>query len=621
MRLREFRVENYRTVRSTDWIRLGQMTSFVGQNEAGKSNLCEALYVLNPSVPAKYILDEDWPVDDWGNKDAKALVCEARFALESIDEQKFLLDAAGLLWKPTPPKGDETEDPAAQRKPEGLYSEDELPLPLLLRVSKNYSSERTFTLEADSENHASLGTLDATKIDKWIGKNLPKCVYIREYEFEGSQVELNQFHERTKGHSWSSLSQADQMMSVVLDLAKVNIEEFIRRGDTPEGRTVRSFDKRQASAYLTGQFAKLWGQKQVRFDIDVDGTTLNIFVEDVGIGMPVRLSKRSTGFRWYVSFAWKFTHATRGDYKNSILILEEPGVHLHHGGHPDLLKVLEQISTTNTVIYTTHLSTMLDQEFPERIRIVEIEDHHTRIISGVISKQRVPMMLIESRLGLTPNASGLLGARQTLVVEGGDDVLILEKLSGLLRKSGRTALSERIYLWPAQGAPKTPMYAAFLVGHDLDGGVLLDSDAEGEAAKKKITDLYLTELADRSKFRVLMLKDASGVKKNEAAIEDLLDEGFYLDCVNTAYGIQIRSEDLPLDGSDQITKRVESVLKTRYGRSALDKRLVMTEMLGRFDRWRSVDDLPKQVAENAERLISRINDAFTSQPPATRTGG
>jgi hypothetical protein len=34
----------------------------------------------------------------------------------------------------------------------------------------------------------------------------------------------------------------------------------------------------------------------------------------------------------------------------------------------------------------------------------------------------------------------------------------------------RLLLSDRIYLWPAQGAPNTPMYAAFAVGQGWDSG-------------------------------------------------------------------------------------------------------------------------------------------------------
>jgi uncharacterized repeat protein (TIGR03803 family) len=370
--------------------------------------------------------------------------------------------------------------------------------------------------------------------------------------------------------------------------------------------------KRQASAYLTQQFAKLWKQKEVRFDIEIDATTLNVFVEDVGLGMPVRLSRRSTGFRWYVSFAWKFTHATRGDYKNCILLLEEPGIHLHHAGHRDLLDLFDRLAAdNNTVIYTTHLSTMLDQGYPERIRIVEVRDHHSRVVNGMVSDQKKPMMVIEARLGLSGEMSGLLGNRQTLIVEGGDDALILQKLSGVLRKAGREGLSDRIYPMPADGASKTPMYAGFLIGQGWDAAVLLDSDGAGEKARKKIKELYLDQLAKESKFRVFMLGPAAGITtQNESAIEDIFPRDFYLDCVNAAYGISIREADLPVDGSSLIADRVEQVLQQKHGRAKLDTALVMKELLKRFDGWDDISKLPAGLADRAEKLFAAINAGF-----------
>jgi len=208
--------------------------------------------------------------------------------------------------------------------------------------------------------------------------------------------------------------------------------------------------------------------------------------------------------------------------------------------------------------------------------------------------------------------SGLLGTRQTLIVEGGDDALILYKLSGILRDEGKLHLSDRIYPWPARGAPNTPMYAAFAVGQGWDSGVLLDTDPEGHAAKKKIEELVLKDLAaeQQARFRVLMLGTAAGISKTDASIEDLFDDQFYIDCVNTAFRIGIKPEDLPLDGSDMITKRVETVLVARYGHKELDKRRVIFEILRRFDGWKRVADLPEGTAARAEKLFQAINSAF-----------
>ena len=610
MRLIQFRVQNFRSVRSTDWIDVTSITAFVGQNEAGKSNLCEALYRMNPALPDRFNVDEDWPVDDWGNKDSKALVCEARYAFDDADEIGTLVAVVGLLWTPPEPapaaEGQAAPVPAVQ--PEGTYTAGEMPAKLVLRVGKHYDNQRVFSLEVGAEPAR---ILDRTKAEAWAGNGLLKHVYIREYDFPSSRAELTELVKKRDEQGWDRLTAGEQTILIVLELARIDLGEFISKGGSPDGRTLRSFDKRQASAYLTQQFATLWKQKEVRFDIDVDSTTLNIFVEDAGVGMPVRLDKRSTGFRWYVAFAWKFTHATKGAYKNTVLILEEPGIHLHYDGHKDLLGVLADLAKTNTVLYTTHIATMLDEGYPERVRIVELDRHHTRVIAGVVSSQRVPMMLIESRLGLSASMQGLLGNRQTVIVEGGDDALILQKLSGLLTKSGRPGLSERIYLWPAHGASKTPMYAGFLVGQKFDAAVLLDSDKEGYEAKAKIQELYLKEQAgDAMSFRVLMLKEAAGIAKNEPAIEDLFPDAFYLDCVNAAYRYTIKLEDLPVDGCDQITKRVEAVLRTRHGHADLDKRRVMGEMLRRFDQWQKLEELPGDTAKHAEKLITKINQAF-----------
>jgi energy-coupling factor transporter ATP-binding protein EcfA2 len=596
-------VTKYRNILDSGWIELGDITAFVGQNEAGKSNSFEALYRINPFVPNEaYNIDEDWPVDDWGNQDPSADVCQAKFTL-TRDEIESLYQEAAL---PKPDKqGGETDENA------GVEDDviAELPPKLVLVGSRSYDAGPTFSVDGELA-----AKFDAAKVDAWAKSHAPKFVLIQDYGLSGTQIELNQLAERFKSVQWHELSNEEQTIKIVLDLAKINIDDFLAKGATPEGRTVRSFDKRAASSYLSKQFRDLWTQKEVDFDIEIDGTTLNIFAQDRAIGMPVRLHRRSSGFRWHVSFAWKFTHASKGQYKGCILLLEEPGIHLHYSGQRDLLEVFQRLSGSNTILYTTHLASMVDPAFPERVRIVETKDHHSTVKRGVVSSQRAPMAVIELALGLTGDMSGLLGTRQTLIVEGGDDALILHKLSGILRGEGKPYLSDRIYPWPARGASNTPMYAAFAVGQGWDSGVLLDSDAEGEAAKKKIQELALKGLAEEQKarFRVLMLGKAAGIKKTDAGIEDLFDDQFYLDCVNAAFGIAIKPEDLPTDGSDMITKRVDAVLTGRYGHKELDKRVVMAEILRRFDEWKKVSDLPSGTAERVEKLFQAINSAFGS---------
>lgn len=612
MQLKRFRICNYRNVMDTGWIETNDVTAFVGPNEAGKSNLFEALYCLNPYLEGTtYNSAEDWPVDDWkGRKDADGKPASYGLFLLSRKDIDALYEFAAM------PENDQDADGEDIVEEQAGSENINPPTTLNVLARGSYGNKTHFSL-ADKDGvpleDADLG-LDSHKVQEWVQRSVPKFVLIQDYNFSGTQVELTELKARLDKVGKSNrhqLSPEDQTILIVLDLAEIDIDDFVQKANSAEGRTMRQFDKRAASAYLTKQFQRLWTQKKVKFDIDVDGPTLNIFAEDEAVGFPVRLNRRSTGFRWYVSFAWKFTHASNGEFANCILLLEEPGIHLHYTGQRDLLRVFEELSDTNTILYTTHLASMVDQANPERVRIVESKNHHVKIAHGVVSSQPAPMAVIESSLGLTPDLSGMLGNRKVLIVEGGTDALILNKLSGLLKKAGKTGLSDQIYLWPAQTSTKVPMYVAFALGQRWNAGVLLDTDDAGHVAHTKIKEMNLKEYAADMghDFRVLMIGEAAGIKKTDVAIEDLFPDEWFLDCVNCAYGVAIKLEDLPHDGSTLIAKRVETALKSRHKRD-LDKKHVLKEMLKRFDEWKDIEDLPSGSAENAERLFKKIEASF-----------
>ena len=595
-KLTGFQVTHFRNIHNSGWIDdLGRVTALLGQNESGKSNLCEALYKLYPFDEAKYDFEFDWPVDLWEKKNPNEIVCRAKFELTDTEAASLLATLQPTQATP-PPQGATGEEPS--RAPTaGKVDESK---PIIVELARNYSDKFFISFEnVNVEVASEIGW-------KVIGSAIPKFVYIFDYDMSGQQIELPHLAQRLAQVGYSKLTPQEQTIKIILDLAKVNIDDFLKRAETPLGRTLRSFDKRQASAFLTRKFQELWKQKQVEFDIDIDGPTLNVFVKDVGFGMPVRLDRRSTGFRWYVSFAWRFTHATAGEFKNVILLLEEPGIHLHPAGQRDLIHLFDELGQNNQVIYTTHLPYLIDTGAPERVRIVEIRHHHTTVIRGIISPSRQPMMVIEAALGLSPSMSDLLGHRITLIVEGTDDFVILNKLNGVFSKSGEIGLPEDLYLWPAQGASKSPMYAGFLIGHGWRGGVLLDSDDEGRAATKKIKDLYAAAL---DKFPVMTLGPAIGQKDAHIAIEDLLPRDLYLQCISSAYKIQIKSGDLTDVDVRPISKAVEDVLKSR-GYSGLDKSRVLGELLKVFDTWNETKDLPKDLKERASVLFKKIRDAF-----------
>jgi len=589
MKLKHFQIFNYRNIHDSGIINVNDITAFVGQNEAGKSNLFEALYKVNPfDGNAKYNFDEDWPVDKWQDKDPESKVCEVTLELDTDEIDELFREA-----EPTPKEGEEAQN--IDRPPE-----------LSLTFTSYHKNEKTYSFTEGTDE------LDSEKVAAWVNNHLPKFVYIRDYEMTGTQIELDALHARKSSVTWDKLSNDEQTILTILDLAKIDLEAIVKKGANKEGRTVRALDIKSASAYLSKKFQELWTQKDVSFELSIDHTTFNIFAQDSNVEMPVRLKNRSTGFRWYVSFAWKFTHASQGLFEDCILLLEEPGIHLHYSAQKDLIKIFNRLKESNTVLYTTHLASMVDLGQPEQIRIVESRDGHAAVREGVVSSQKAPMAVIEMALGLSGSMSGLLGNRKTLIVEGGDDALILHKLAGVLRDSGKESLSDSIYLWPAKSASKTPLYAGYAVGNEWDSGVLLDTDQAGNEAKNKIDELYLSKIASDSetKFRILQIGPAAGIDKNESAIEDLFPDTFYIELVNETFGVKLEERDLPEGGTEMISKRVEIAFKNRYSGMEFKKSKVTLTLLRRFDSWKKVEDLPEGTETKVTELFKKINSVF-----------
>ncbi|MBN8967709.1 MAG: AAA family ATPase, partial [Rhizobiales bacterium] len=544
-------------------------------------NLCEALFRLNPyDDQTEFDLNFDWPVDLWEKKSKEQQAINASFQLSEEDMESFLEAARSAAG----------EDGKKPNKPKFTGENN------LIEVGRKYDGQFT-------ANYFLSGSYDHKAAWKWVRENLPRFVYVDDYGAGGTQIELDQLAKKIEEKGWNSLSDEEQTIKIILDLAKINISDFLEKGQTAEGRTLRTFDKKNASAYLSRKFSDLWKQKKVDFDIEIDNTTLNILVRDEGLHMPVPLKRRSTGFRWYVAFAWRFTHATQGDFRGTVLLLEEPGIHLHPSAQADLLRLFEDLSVTNQVIYTTHLPSLVDPGFPERIRIVELENHHTRVIKGLVTRSRSPMMVVEASLGLSPEMSGLLGNRRTLIVEGQDDSTVLRKLSSLFEAEGKPHIPENVFLWPAQGAAKAPMYAGFILGHEWKGGALFDGDEEGRKAKEKVKKLYTFK---EDQFFVAHLSDAFDDKDTPRTIEDIFGEDFYLEMVGEAYRLRIDKGEIANDASRTLVSRVGDELKNR-GLSGLDKGRVMSSMFKKFSTWRKASDLPPQVGDNAKKLFDYLS--------------
>jgi predicted ATP-dependent endonuclease of OLD family len=264
------------------------------------------------------------------------------------------------------------------------------------------------------------------------------------------------------------------------------------------------------------------------------------FVKDESNKALVPLEERSKGFQWFFSFDMKFMYETEGEFKNSVILLDEPGMHLHAAAQRDLLDRMKAYAQNNQLIYSTHLPFMIDMNRLDNIWVAEDRpDAGTIVHHDWATADKDARFTLQAALGLSWAQSLFIG-QKNLVVEGVTDFWFLITLSTLLKEAGDQGLPEDLVVTPAGGASKVAYVATLLAGQELKVAALLDSDAEGIAARKQLVNNWLLKDSD-----VLLLGDVIG-NPGTCALEDLFDEEYYLSHASAAYSKELDGKQIKL---------------------------------------------------------------------------
>ena len=266
---------------------------------------------------------------------------------------------------------------------------------------------------------------------------------------------------------------------MILEMAGLDFDQECQRADT-ENKEQRMLDMNDASLTLTNLLADHWSQREYRIRFEADGHHVIAFVSDEVQPALVPLDERSKGFQWFFSFDTTFLHETKGTFRNAVILLDEPGLHLHAAAQRDLLLRLKEYAEGNQLIYTTHMPFMIDMERLDNILVcIESKDQGTTVSSDFYAADEHARFPLQAALGLSISQSLFVGP-YNLVVEGVTDFWLLSTMATILRSENVYTLDERIVVTPAGGATKAAYVATMLLGQQLNVVVLLDSDPEGE---------------------------------------------------------------------------------------------------------------------------------------------
>lgn len=363
----------------------------------------------------------------------------------------------------------------------------------------------------------------------------------------------------------------------------------------------RTYQLNAASVQLTKEINSVWLPDKSRPTADklkviVDGQYLKVVVED-DLGVEIELDQRSQGFQWLVSFFVVFFAEAGDKHENCILLLDEPGLHLHGLKQRDFRDTISRLAEKNQTIYTTHSPFLVGPDELDIVRVVEMTKREvgTKVHTTVTASDPAALLPLQEALGYDM-AQSLFGQKRNLVLEGLTDYWYLDGTAQLLRDAGTITLHDQIALVPSNTAGKVVYYATILHAQKLKVAALLDSDSAGDQAAQQ--ENLVHTLGNKC---ILRTKDAYKGSVSKPEIEDLLRETL----------VEVAKSDLGWDVTTTAAAQPARPIVDIFAAEITDfSKYRLAKAYLRWTRDHEASDLTSDEREQWVALIESINKAL-----------
>ncbi len=198
--------------------------------------------------------------------------------------------------------------------------------------------------------------------------------------------------------------------------------------------------------------------------------------------------QRSQGFRWFLSFYLQMMVLKRAGNRQNVLLIDEPGAHLHIKAKKDVQKVLEEVKQRAQIVFTTHEPELIDLDQLSRIRVVSQVNNKGRYEGTKILSVEKAATDLGSTDALTL-VYRAIGADVSYLKPSKTLNAILEEPSAYYYLSAWKDLLNMdldVFFLPAIGADNVPHFVNILTGWGFPWRVILDDDDKGRAVSKRI---------------------------------------------------------------------------------------------------------------------------------------
>ncbi len=451
----------------------------------------------------------------------------------------------------------------------------------------------------------------------WAMAALPKFIYFSDYDRLEGRIHLPSYLSRRRNADPGVRTQ-----SVLFQWSGLDPEEILALGrGRDEGETDEEAARRRevrdalldtAAFTLSGDWAAWWREKQHRVHFSMEGEDLVLKVSDLHDRFPVPFEERSKGFQWFFSFYLVFLAESRHAHGGAVLLLDEPGLHLHPHLQSELIGLFEQIADHNQILYSTHLPFLIDTNRMERIRTVHLtgaEPRTTRVSNEVRpTDHRDTLSPLQCALGPSAVQTLLLGKRP-VIVEGVADFWILQALNDCLQaEDGVPLLHRDAVLIPAGGRFRLiPLaFVVLAAPGQRQALVLLNSSREGLDEATRLREVFGENVP------LLTVGDLLG--RPGAMIEDVIPREIYAEAARQGRGHlggplseEEQAAATNVEAVSQLFRRTEGV--------EFDKAEQAKVALALTDGWnRDRSTIPESTRDTARQLAEALNRNLDLRP-------
>ena len=506
MKLLKYKVTSFRSVNDSGWIECDDITTLVGINESGKSNLLLALWKLNPAREGAIDVLHDLPVSKLSvlrDKLSETVFITAEFSFDEVTKNKIEKECNCKL--------SESSSVIISRKYDGNYE-----------IAYN---EIEF-LSNDEETEEVNYVVNQEKAKKIILDEIPCFVYYSNYGNLSSKIYLPHAITWLGGGTVNGIETNQEQvrtLKVLFEFVNLKPKEILELGKDPRvmamernrnsysipskediakaemDKEKRSILLQSASGTLTKKFKDWWKQGEYKFRFEADGDYFRIWVSDEKRLDEVGLELRSTGLQWFISFYLIFLVESQNNHKNSILLLDEAGLTLHPLAQKDLYKFFDNLSIDNQIINTTHSPFLVDTTNVDRCRVVYSDENGFTVASSNLREgndalNAKSIYAVHAAMGLSVSDIMLHGCNP-VIVEGPSDQFYLNAIKTFMIKENIFTPKSEILFIPSGGVKGIHGICSILSSNN-DGlpCVIVDSDRSGKDAVNKLkTGLYREE--------------------------------------------------------------------------------------------------------------------------------